>query len=585
MSFQSDANEAYPNGTPVDKADVRALWGRVDGVVANGGKVFPARGDAEAAGQSALVPALSRIFVTEGSYLHLRGPSSQALDPLFPSYPYWGIQFIVPNTTAAWNRANHTGTQPISTVDGLPEALDGKADQEVVNGLIADAEDQAEKLTFATAEGSPFDSHLTDSRGDLLAGWAADRAALAGMDFLRNDGLDRPVVVGSDNFVLWYPPDAEPAQNPALTPYFGSRLFGIAGERLPIYAAGLIANRADVEQVRLVLAGAAGEVGYGDRRVDVDAAGLGASAALQLRNRADAGGPFVELPLTVHAAPKAPGSGDAPVILSVGDSITHRSGTALAAVYLDEWGYTPDFIGTLMSETGGDAPPVAGEGKPGHCLQDLTYDVTNRVQPLAPGDESLYNAMSTADKRLRNTMLRAATGGDDPADVRNGYVLDFGFYITRHGLATPTVLWQGYGTNDIRDIPAGDIEDRIHDMDSLVYRRWHAAYPSAPVVRWMPGTAWDADRNLVWTASYIPTIRGMLRAAAEATGPVLLVPTWAMHTPEAGYDLVPSPAIPDPVTGHIVRTIGDTIHPTGASRRELFRAVAAALACASTGNF
>ncbi|ABL69116.1 hypothetical protein OC539_25155 [Paracoccus denitrificans] len=119
MSFQSDANATYPNGTPVNKADVRALWGMVDGVVANGGKIYADRASAVAAGQSVLVAALSRIVTIEGSYLHLRGPSSQALDPLFPTYPYWGVQFIVPNTTAAWNRANHTGTQPMTSVAGL----------------------------------------------------------------------------------------------------------------------------------------------------------------------------------------------------------------------------------------------------------------------------------------------------------------------------------------------------------------------------------------------------------------------------------------------------------------------------------
>ncbi len=588
MSFQSDANEAYPNGAPVDKGDVRALWGLVDGIVANGGKLFVSRASAVAAGQPALVSALGLIVTIEDDQVVFRAPGFVGDDPLFETSPQWGAAARVPRMSLMNSllgaKADQTAVDEQLALKANVEDLGTAAAADVEQ--FVDREEQESKLTFGTVEGSPFDAHIKDARGDFLAGWAPDRASLAGLDFLRIDGLDYLVVVGSDNFVLWSgADDVEPAPPPALTPYFGTRLYGVEGERLPIYAMSLIANREDARNMRLVLAGATGGVSYGDARVEADAEALGASAALQLRSNDDTGGPFVELPLTVHAAPKAPSVGGAPVVLSVGDSITWRSGTALSAAYLEEWGYEPDFIGTLWSEPGGDAPAQLGEGKPGHCLQDLTYDVTTRVSPLAPGDEALYNAMSTADKMLRNTMLRAATGGDDPEDIRNGYVLDFDFYVTRHGLTVPTVLWQAYGTNDIRDIPAAEIEARIYDMDSLVYRRWHAAYPTAPVVRSLPGTAWDAARNIVWTEGYVPAIRGMLRAAAEATGPVLLAPTWAMHTPEAGYDLTPSPAVPDPVTGHIVRTIGDTIHLTGASRRELFRAVAAAMACASTGNY
>ena len=105
------------------------------------------------------------------------------------------------------------------------------------------------------------------------------------------------------------------------------------------------------------------------------------------------------------------------------------------------------------------------------------------------------------------------------------------------------------------------------------------------MVRWLPGTAFEMQRNAVWSEKYIPVLRGMIRAARDAAGPVVLVPTWAMHNPEIGWDLTATDATPDPVTGHRLRVIDDTIHPTGASRRELFRALAMGLACAATANF
>jgi hypothetical protein len=434
-------------------------------------------------------------------------------------------------------------------------------------------------VEFAAISGGDDGVAFTDLDGFLFGSLGRTSAEIAGCEIRQMEGLPTATLVGNDLFVI----EQAASAAPDLRPYFGTNLYGVAGVDLPIYLSGLIANREDVWRGRMVLAGDA--VADGMRRLSIAADLLGSTARLQIRPIEGRGAPHMELPLSVYAAPQSPASGGSPVILSVGDSITQRAGTAWAAYFLSQWGYAPNFVGTLLSEADGPATGKLGEGKPGHTLQDLAYLATNRVAPLPEGDEALYAAMDTTNKRLWNTMLRAANEADPEDDVRNGYVLDFQFYVARHGLTTPTILWHGYGTNDIRDIGPGSIENHIYDLDSLVYRRWHSDYPTAPVVRWLPGTAVEFERNEVWLRSYIPAIRGMLRAASEAAGPVLLVPTWAMHSPEAGFDLTAPTETPDPVTGHIVRQIGDTIHPTGGSRRELFRALAAAIACAATSNY
>lgn len=470
-------------------------------------------------------------------------------------------------------------------VEGAAEAAQAAAEaaQAATEAARDDAIDAVAEITvnvgFADVEGGDLPVILTDNGSFMLAGFGGSRAYIAGLDAQREDALSSPVFVGNDGFVIG---EAQ-AEAADLTPYFGTNFYGVAGVDLSIHSSGLIANRAHVQDMRLVLSGNA--MTEGPRMVKIAADLLGPAARLQLRANDDFGAPHIELPLSVYAAPQDPVSGGSPIVLTVGDSITQRAGTAWCAYWLAEWGYTPTFIGTLGSESDGPATAKLGEGKPGHTLRDLTYAVTNRVGPLAPGDEALYAAMSVTDKRLYNTMIRAATGGDAAQDIRNGYVLDFPFYVSRHGLTTPTILSLGYGTNDIRDVGPGSLEDLFYEEDSLVYRRWHAAYPTAPVVRWMPGTAWDLERNEVWFDSYIPAIRGMLRAAIDAAGPVLLVPTWAMHTAEAGFDLTAPTETPDPVTGHIRRQILDTIHPVDGTRRELFKALAAGVACAATGNY
>ena len=77
-------------------AALAALWTDLNGSkadIANSGKMFPSRASAVAAGQEVLRPALSQIITREDDTLAVRSASATADDPLFESYPQWGVVF------------------------------------------------------------------------------------------------------------------------------------------------------------------------------------------------------------------------------------------------------------------------------------------------------------------------------------------------------------------------------------------------------------------------------------------------------------------------------------------------------------
>ncbi|WP_348521837.1 SGNH/GDSL hydrolase family protein [Brevundimonas intermedia] len=279
-----------------------------------------------------------------------------------------------------------------------------------------------------------------------------------------------------------------------------------------------------------------------------------------------------------------PGAGS-PAILTLGDSIAYRSGLYWQHQALTEWGYTPSWIGTLVSRGATDDTATGGkngEVKPGHQLGDFTYQTAATVSPLPSGDEAAYVAMTVENKRLKNTLLRAPTAGDAAEDIVNGQVMDFSFYITRHGLTPATLLQLSLWTNDINALTLETIYDRIHDGYALLFRRWRAYHATHPIIVALPGTARIPAREALWP-NYIEAIRAVWTAVNEADDPnIHLVSGWAQVAADGGYDLTPSAATPDPITSGVLRTIADGVHPTGAARVETWRTFAAAVAYATT---
>lgn len=491
----------------------------------------------------------------------------------------------------------------------------------------------AANLTGILTAIANHDTNETDPHGATSAGMAILKAAnpaaqrtaleLGALEQLNDDGSDKAALFASDvyGFNFFYADedwlvaagleakrggdrtmitdlkgfqyDDRPQPAALSAPLLPARLFGVTGVEFGLHRDGLMQDR-DVP-ARMVLNGAAGLQIEGQEMLRCDLSGLGVTATVSLRSTTCAAR-YGEQSVAVNVAPQSPGASNTPAVLLVGDSITYRGSAAMIDYWLGEWGYTPSWIGTLTGE--GETDPTdgttaltgkLGEGKPGHALADLTYLFTGRVAPLAPGAEATYNGETVENKRLYNTMIRLAAG-EAAGDQRNGYVLDFANYISRHSLATPDMMVIGYGTNDIRDAGLDVIRDHIYDEYSLVFRRWFASYPNKHVVVWMAGTAAEYGRSRVWANSYVPALKGMIKAATDETtanagaGEVLVVPAWAMAAHSAGYDLSASTETVDADTGATLRQIEDTIHPTGGTRFATLKSVAAAVACAIQGN-
>lgn len=457
----------------------------------------------------------------------------------------------------------------------LQQVLDARNDVIAAQEIVIGAGDRGVVLSdqygFATAEMSPdglwtepFEiTAYSDGSGDLLI---VDQYGLG-------DAAGAGGAAAVSNFIV-------------TTPLMPDALYGVSGVEYSLHTGGLTQDRA--VECSLLVNGSEGFSRHGQYEVAFDPAQLSGSATVSLHT-SKTGATYGEQVATVYVAPQPPVN-TTPSILALGDSILTRGGASIIGAYLEDWGYTPTFVGTLADHGEGVHGPVNAECKPGHLMADQTYAITTRVSPLAPGDEAAYAAMTTEDKRLKNTIIRAASG-EAAGDIRNGYVLDFANYFSRHSLTPTDLLVVTYGTNDIRDIAAASIYDHIYDEASLIIRRWFASYPNKHVVLGLPGTAWRADRNLIWAASYSEVIRALIKAAADettangGTGKAIVAASWAGATPYAGYDLLDATADEtDAATGAEVRDIEDEIHPTGGTRWATHKTIAAAIACAAEGT-
>ncbi|ARC37905.1 hypothetical protein A6J80_17480 [Paracoccus yeei] len=109
------------------QAIIDSLNGKAD--IANSGKVFPSRESALTAGQEVLRPALSQIITREDDTLAVRSASATADDPLFESYPQWGVVF------RAASRALLDDKASLAALSSLSQIVGGKADISDLNRI------------------------------------------------------------------------------------------------------------------------------------------------------------------------------------------------------------------------------------------------------------------------------------------------------------------------------------------------------------------------------------------------------------------------------------------------------------------
>lgn len=351
-----------------------------------------------------------------------------------------------------------------------------------------------------------------------------------------------------------------------------------------LYPQNLLAMRERFEGVVATVSSTTTDDVSTGRSIDLTPSKIGSAAVLQIRSKTNQlEHKFMDLKIKSIATQVTP----VPInVLLIGDSIGNRCGGTLIRSYLESHGYAPTFIGTFPGSSNptnsNDANGELGEAHEGWETGDFTYAVTDRVTLVAPGTEAAYLAMSKTQKANVNAWLRASGVGDDAAVVKNGMVFDPAYYQSRFGLETPDVVVMMAGTNDARDRLSSTVYADVFENDTIMMTQIRAAWPSCKIVRCLPGTAINADRNIIWTSHYTKMIAAMQDAVRTLADPLCYIaPTWAMSDPESGYFVPFGVADQNGVTSG---DWGDSIHPIASSRAALFKSVAAYVAGAATNS-
>ena len=186
------------------------------------------------------------------------------------------------------------------------------------------------------------------------------------------------------------------------------------------------------------------------------------------------------------------------------------------------------------------------------------------------GQEAAYLAMSKADKLGYNPFIRAATGSDSAAVVRNGYVFDAPVYRDRFnigvGANAPTHILDGLGTNDLLENGSAGVA-QIADGIGIMYPSLRAAWPSAKIGKWLPSLPRTANSDERWTTFQAPAIEASIAAVAALNDPLaVMLNHHALVDPNIGWPL----ALGTPTAiGTTTAAVSDEIHPLGAGREAL----------------
>lgn len=371
------------------------------------------------------------------------------------------------------------------------------------------------------------------------------------------------------------------ADVPSTIPLIAGPICGVQGVSTSIYIRNILPKCSDTNLVRGTFASrSVPEIITSSDELRFVTQDIGAQAYLYLRSE-HATSSRTRLTLNCLSAPN-PGVG-AGNILTLGDSIQNRQGGQMQKQYLESWGYTPTFVGTIngsaSSSDDDNAVGELGEAREGWETGDFTYSVTDRVSIVAPGGEADYLELPKLSKWPINPFLRAATGNDSATIVRNGMVFDPAGYQARFGLPTPTIVNITLGTNNVRDRSEAEIAANYHSDMTLIVSQCRAAWPLAKIVLSCPGTPRDVIRDALWETKYVPLLRSMLQVRNDFNDPnVIVFPVWAHVTQEAGYTI--TTPMTDPLTGAVTGPMGDAIHPREATRMQMHQAYAKFFACA-----
>lgn len=337
-----------------------------------------------------------------------------------------------------------------------------------------------------------------------------------------------------------------------------------------IYIPGLLKRRELAASVQATLTSTSTAESATGHIIPLSATKYGAGATLSLRQPDE---PDARLFMSLDLR-NVPHQTLTPVkVLLIMDSIGNYQAGYWLKQYLEQMGFAPTFIGTTNGEGTTISNGPLGECRPSWESGDFTYLETGMGTPVAAGGEAAYMALSKTAKLAYNPFIRIATV-DDPIDkVRNGYIFDMAFYLSRFGLASPDIIVNGMGTNDARDKNPTIIYDTVYDNDRVMHSQIVAALPSAKILRFVPPTSLTTARDILWASSYCEIIRAFKNCAADLfPAKVTIAPVWAMVNVDGGY-ILPS-GVPARADGFIAGTYADQIHPQGATRVSIFKALA-----------
>lgn len=315
-----------------------------------------------------------------------------------------------------------------------------------------------------------------------------------------------------------------------------------------------------------------------ERMIDLDGNDLPASIKMYCRARAQSDRNIHKRQtINVHKALPTALNGKSPKVLMIGDSLTDYTGTVPGVKRkLTSLGATPTMLGTITcQETAEDSSRTGatalGEGRRSRRFSDYTYAETDILTPVAAGNEAAYLALSSDNRRTNNPFLRASTSDDSADLVRNGYVFDVAFYLSRFSFSTPDFIIINLGTN--ADVTWQETLDGIR----ILHTQARAAAPNAYIAFIANAMAFNAEGFTRHTANNVPLIKALLDyAVAAADGKLTVLPMFAHQSREAGFQFTISST---DSRGVATLNFNNTLHFVTEGVEQYAEVVAAWIAC------
>ncbi|AIR90535.1 SGNH/GDSL hydrolase family protein [Pseudomonas cremoricolorata] len=538
----------------------------------------------------------SVVSASDADYIDLyrNNNGSAALVDTYPnSKAVKAVKQQVDSATAAIGQIAEVVQDPSSIPIADDEAAIVAVDQE--GGEFLSITAKRTRTPALDAVSHAVESGIYDAEGGAVLHAGAEEISIGPLT-IGLTSLPGIYVVDAEGSILQdltYPGEAPVSQATPGFPladgaYFAPKLVTAAGSPLHINVPSLISNRdlaAGLVASIWSTTTAASTTSNSD--LVIQCSDYGAAARLKLRDPMN--GTYEHLlDLQMIDLPVASSAGKVPNVLLIGDSISNRQGAQIMKAAIQRNGRDSNWIGTIggsgvENQAYNESGPL-GEAREAYETANFTYaSITEITIPVPAGGESEYLALSKIERRNRNPFIRPATSNDDPAIVRNGYVLDFAFYQSRFNLQPPDVIVYGLGMNDFGKLSGTSaIQNYVNDNEGLMFARMRAAWPNAKIIRFLPGLPYQTVRNADWTNKYIPLIRSIMALHKGLANPnTVIVPSWAFSDPEVGYQTAAGTV--DPVTGFAVVQLSDYTHPGQANRQRLFNSIAPYISASNLG--